>query len=184
MRNHIKVMLHVNWMRIFRLNNNFLRLRFDRSLHFYCLCECMWVSMLVVPHTECAARVGNGSCGNSLLRESNKRELDGCSVHFGKKERKNEKCVCIIFISMDGILWTLIFPYCVDIKCELTISNGKGNSSGSTTLIILTIESTFTTCTQHTQKWRKNIVYLTPRFKYDDIAINSIIVHIEIQKWN
>lgn len=177
-------MLHVNWMRILRLNNNFLRLHFNRSLHFRYIHVCVWVSINAgCPTHGVRARVGNGSCGNSLLRESNKRELNGCSVL--RQKRKNEKCVCIIFISIDGILWTLIFPYCVDIKCELTISNGKGNSSSSITLIILTIESTFTIIHQHThKKGEKNIVYLTPRFKCDDIAINSIIVHIEIQKWN
>lgn len=139
--------------------------------------------MLVVPHTECAresvtVHVVTVYCVNRI----NENWMD--VLYFGKK-RKNEKCVCIIFISIDGILWTLIFPYCVDIKCELTISNGKGNSSSSITLIILTIESTFTIIHQHThKKGEKNIVYLTPRFKCDDIAINSIIVHIEIQKWN
>lgn len=95
-----------------------------------------------------------------------------------KKESENEKCVCIIFISMDGILWTLIFPYCVDIK--MWINNQQQQWQYN-------VNDTNNRKHIHTlrEKERKHIVYLTPRFKCDDIAIKSIIiVHIEIQKWN
>lgn len=96
MRNHIKVMLHVNWMRILRLNNNFLRLHFNRSLHFRYIHVCVWVSINAgCPTHGVRARVGNGSCGNSLLRESNKRELNGCSV---LRQKKKEWKMCMHYI--------------------------------------------------------------------------------------
>lgn len=124
MQNHIKVMLHVSWMRIFRLNNNFLRLfrrHFNRSLQFYCVLR-IWLFWL--SHTACT-RVGNGSCGNSLLRESYKRELNRCSVLQKKNTMKNkkEKYMCVHYIHFNG--WDSMdtyFPYCV-YKYKMWINN-------------------------------------------------------------